>query len=110
MTRKRKPDRQRPVLSGNSFDRDILVSLPKLDSRVHAELPPAISTNRVEQFAEASTAHRHRRGALEYLSRTTSRPFPTPETGKITVEVINHDGDEVMKVLEVDTVRRSCCR
>ncbi len=40
------------------------------------------------------------------LSRTTSRPFPTPETDKIAVKVINHDSDEVMKVLEVDTVRR----
>jgi len=40
--------------------------------------------------------------AWRSLSRTTSRPFPTPETGKIAVKVMNHDGDEVMKVLEVD--------
>jgi adenine-specific DNA-methyltransferase len=36
------------------------------------------------------------------LYTTESRPFPAPETGKITVKVINHYGDEVMKVYEVD--------
>ena len=39
--------------------------------------------------------------AWSSLYRTTSRPFPTPETGRIAVKVINHYGDEVMKVLEV---------
>jgi hypothetical protein len=28
-------------------------------------------------------------------------PFAAPETGKIAVKVINHDGDEVMKVYAV---------
>jgi len=32
---------------------------------------------------------------------TTSRPFDPPETGKIAVQVINHYGDEVLKVFEV---------
>jgi adenine-specific DNA-methyltransferase len=32
------------------------------------------------------------------LYRTVSRPFPPPETGQIAVKVINHYGDEVMKV------------
>jgi adenine-specific DNA-methyltransferase len=32
------------------------------------------------------------------LYRTESRPFPAPETGKIAVKVINHYGDEVLKV------------
>jgi adenine-specific DNA-methyltransferase len=32
------------------------------------------------------------------LYRTTSRPFPKPETGKFAVKVINHYGDEVLKV------------
>jgi adenine-specific DNA-methyltransferase len=32
------------------------------------------------------------------LYRDTSRPFPRPETGRIAVKVINHFGDEVMKV------------
>ena len=35
------------------------------------------------------------------LYRTTSRPFPIPETGKIAVKAINHYGDEVLKVFEV---------
>ena len=36
------------------------------------------------------------------LYRTVSRPFPTPRTGKVAVKVINHYGDEVMKVYSVD--------
>ena len=35
------------------------------------------------------------------LYRTTSRPFPTPETGQIAVKVINDYGDEVMKIIEI---------
>lgn len=35
------------------------------------------------------------------LYRTESRPFPRPETGKIAIKVINHYGDEVLKVYEV---------
>jgi adenine-specific DNA-methyltransferase len=35
------------------------------------------------------------------LYRTESRPFPVPETGKIAIKVINHYGDEVMKVYSV---------
>ncbi len=36
------------------------------------------------------------------LYSTTSRPFDRPATGKIAVKVINHYGDEVLKVYEVD--------
>ena len=35
------------------------------------------------------------------LHSDTSRPFPKPETGRIAVKVINHLGDEVMKVFRV---------
>ena len=35
------------------------------------------------------------------LYRDTSRPFPRPETGRIAVKVINHFGDEVLKVFGV---------
>lgn len=35
------------------------------------------------------------------LNRTRSRPFPKPESGRVAVKVINHLGDEVMKVVEV---------
>ena len=37
----------------------------------------------------------------EDLYSTISRPFLKPKTGKIAVKVINHYGDEVMKVLEI---------
>ena len=39
--------------------------------------------------------------AWEALYRETSRPFPRPSTGRIAVKVINHFGDEVMKVFNV---------
>ena len=39
--------------------------------------------------------------AWESLYATTSRPFASPKTGKIAVKVINHYGDEVLKVYEV---------
>jgi len=35
------------------------------------------------------------------LNRDTSRPFPRPASGRIAVKVINHLGDEVMKVFRV---------
>ena len=35
------------------------------------------------------------------LYATKSRPFERPETGKIAVKVINHYGDEVLKVYSV---------
>src|SRR5665213_1248094 len=36
--------------------------------------------------------------AWSTLYSTRSRPFPAPESGRIAVKVINHYGDEVMKV------------
>ncbi|MDR3738081.1 MAG: DNA methyltransferase [Terracidiphilus sp.] len=39
--------------------------------------------------------------AWSALYSTTSRPFPKPKTGKIAVKVINHYGDEVLKVFAV---------
>jgi adenine-specific DNA-methyltransferase len=39
--------------------------------------------------------------AWESLHSDASRPFPKPETGRIAVKVINHLGDEVMKVFAV---------
>ena len=40
--------------------------------------------------------------AWETLYRDVSRPFARPESGRFAVKVINHFGDEVMKVLEVE--------
>lgn len=39
--------------------------------------------------------------AWSTLYSDTSRPFPKPATGRIAVKVINHLGDEVMKVFRV---------
>jgi len=39
--------------------------------------------------------------AWSALYSTVSRPFDVPETGKIAVKVINHYGDEVLRVYEV---------
>jgi len=39
--------------------------------------------------------------AWEALNRDTSRPFNKPKSGRIAVKVINHLGDEVMKVFRV---------
>lgn len=39
--------------------------------------------------------------AWKTLYRTESRPFDKPETGKIAVKVINHYGDEVLKVYDI---------
>lgn len=37
----------------------------------------------------------------EELYSTVSRPFPKPKTGRIAIKVINHYGDEVMKIVEI---------
>ena len=39
--------------------------------------------------------------AWSSLHSTVSRPFDNPETGKFAVKVINHYGDEVLKVFEI---------
>jgi len=36
------------------------------------------------------------------LYRTESRPFPRPREGRIAVKVINHYGDEAMRVFRLD--------
>lgn len=43
-------------------------------------------------------------GAWSALYSTKSLPFDVPSTGKIAVKVINHYGDEVMKVYDVGAV------
>ena len=40
--------------------------------------------------------------AWDTLNSDTSRPFKKPDSGRIAVKVINHLGDEVMKVFRVD--------
>ena len=43
------------------------------------------------------------REAWESLNSDVSRPFDRPKSGRIAVKVINHLGDEVMKVFRVET-------
>lgn len=40
--------------------------------------------------------------AWSQLYTTTSRPFDKPDTGKIAIKVINHYGDEVLKVYDLN--------
>ena len=40
--------------------------------------------------------------AWESIHKDISRPFEIPSTGRIAVKIINHLGDEVMKVFKVD--------
>jgi len=40
--------------------------------------------------------------AWDSLYSDTSRPFPKPKSGRIAVKVINHLGDEVMKIFKVE--------
>lgn len=42
------------------------------------------------------------REAWDTLNSDTSRPFKRPDSGRIAVKVINHLGDEVMKVFKVN--------
>ena len=39
--------------------------------------------------------------AWDSLNRVRSRPFVKPKDSRVAVKVVNHLGDEVMKVLEV---------
>jgi hypothetical protein len=41
--------------------------------------------------------------AWSTLYTTLSRPFAPPETGRIAVKVINHCGDELLKVFSLET-------
>lgn len=40
--------------------------------------------------------------AWDTLNSDVSRPFPKPDSGRIAVKVINHLGDEVMKIFRVE--------
>lgn len=44
------------------------------------------------------------REAWDSLNRAVSRPFEAPSTGRIAVKVINHLGDEVLRVLRTQIV------
>ena len=44
--------------------------------------------------------------AWSSLYSTESRPFDAPASGKFAVKVINHYGDEMLKVFEVERNKR----
>ncbi len=59
---------------------------------------------------EGNTDRSRTRGAPRSTSRPGTRctapahdPFPPPKSGKIAIKVINHYGDEVHKVFEVES-------
>ena len=54
--------------------------------------PPLVSRGKDAQDAADAWAA---------LNSDTSRPFPRPASGRIAVKVINHLGDEAMKVFRV---------
>jgi hypothetical protein len=49
-------------------------------------------------FNYITTPGRDQRGGWETLRSDTSRAFDKPRSGRVAVKVINHLGDEVMKV------------
>ena len=54
-------------------------------------------------FVLSLNVQRYRvQAAWSGLYSTVSRPFAKPESGKIAVKVINHYGDEVLKVFEME--------
>ena len=44
---------------------------------------------------------------VDWVPSDTSRPFSKPESGRIAVKAINHLGDEVMKVVKVQSGGRA---
>ena len=63
----------------------------------------AYFTGAKEPYAKLKRALRAEidEAAWSSLYRTVSRPFDKPKTGKVAVKVINHYGDEVLKVFEI---------
>ena len=53
------------------------------------------------QIANAGARLRIEFRLVSVLLSDTSRPFAKPASGRIAVKVINHLGDEVMKVFRV---------
>ena len=77
-----------------------------LDTNYNAEellRPPRLLHRRRRPLrqAQARPPRRDRRGPLVRPLPTKSYPFDPPKTGKIAVKVINHYGDEVLKVYKL---------
>jgi hypothetical protein len=85
MPPKRKPRGPVPVEAIKHRDKRVNIPTEELREFVRAEekSPKSSSTRAIRLYS------------------TVSRPFDPPQTGKIAVKVINHYGDEVLKVFEV---------
>ena len=59
------------------------------------------STNSIKTPSMILEQTAHAQEAWATLHSDTSRPFAKPKSGRIAVKVINHLGDEVMKVFKV---------
>jgi hypothetical protein len=68
---------------------------PMTSAKKHHFVPQFL----LKHFARAGTSQVH---VFDTLNSEVSRPFPTPKSGRISVKVINHLGDEVTKVFRVE--------
>jgi Fic family protein len=78
----------------------------QVDSLRHKDKRKNIPTEELRDFVAAEeqkpkTSLAEKEAAWSSLYSTASRPIDKPESGKIAVKVINHYGDEVMKVFDV---------
>jgi len=79
----------------------------KEDARTEYDLghvPLSVLNNRLKEFDIQIGAIEAELQALSFweaLYRDESMPFARPESGQIPVKVINHYGDEVLKVYKV---------
>ena len=90
------------IRSGDTEEHRRLVHRHRLQ-RGELLRPPRLFPRRQRplQVAEDRAAAEIDEEAWATLYRDVSRPFRRPETGRIAVKVINHFGDEVMKVFGV---------
>ena len=76
-------------------------STPTTTVRVSSCATPTSPARRALREAERALRAEIDEAAWSSLYSTVSRPFAKPETGKIAVKVINHYGDEVLKVFGI---------
>ena len=86
------PDNDRAVVHRHRLQRGELLRPPRLFPRRATDPYKALKTTLRAEIDEEAWAS---------LNSDTSRPFPKPKSGRIAVKVINHLGDEVMKVFSV---------
>ena len=88
----RRRRRHRLLVHRHRLQRGELLRPPRLFPRRERSLQALKTTLKAEIDEEAWAT----------LNSDTSRPFDKPKSGRIAVKVINHLGDEVMKVFKVE--------